>query len=275
MISLILFITIYKYSSICRIQIVSFSTTSVKINDGYLGGITSMSEINIFLAFGAGFLSFISPCVLPLYPVFLSYITGMSVSEIKGENKKINKKALLHTICFLIGFSSIFIMIGFTTTHISGFLLTYQDLIRQIGAILIIFFGLVIVGVLNFEFLMKDRKIQFKNRPAGYFGSIIIGMAFSLGWTPCTGPILAIVLSLAATNPDIGMIMMISYILGFSIPFLLLSLFIGKLSWIKKHSARFVKIGGWIMIFMGVALFFDWMTKLTAFLAGWFGFSGF
>ncbi|WP_373895234.1 cytochrome c biogenesis CcdA family protein [Virgibacillus natechei] len=234
-----------------------------------------MSEINIFIAFGAGFLSFISPCVLPLYPVFLSYITGMSVSEIQDENKKINKKALLHTIFFLLGFSSIFIMIGFTTTFISEFLLTYQDLIRQIGAIVIIFFGLIIVGALNFGFLMKDKKITFKNRPSGFIGSIIIGMAFSLGWTPCMGPILAIVLSLAATNPDIGMVMMISYILGFSIPFLLLSYFIGKFKWIKKHNNRLVKIGGYIMIFMGIALFFDWMTKLTSLLAGWFGFSGF
>ncbi|WP_337018309.1 cytochrome c biogenesis CcdA family protein [Oceanobacillus massiliensis] len=234
-----------------------------------------MSEINIFLAFGAGFLSFISPCVLPLYPVFLSYITGMSVSELKDDNKKMSKKALIHTICFLLGFSSIFIMIGFTTTYISGFLITYQDIIRQIGAILIIFFGLVIVGVLNFDFLMKDRKIHFKNRPAGFVGSFVIGMAFSLGWTPCTGPILAIVLSLAATNPDLGMVMMISYILGFSIPFLVLSLFIGKMKWIRRHSSLMVKIGGWIMIFMGIALFFDWMTKLTAFLAGWFGFTGF
>ncbi|MFD1850286.1 cytochrome c biogenesis CcdA family protein [Oceanobacillus bengalensis] len=234
-----------------------------------------MSEINIFLAFGAGFLSFVSPCVLPLFPVFLSYITGMSVSEIKEENTKLNRKALIHTICFLLGFSSIFIMIGFATTFIGEFLLTYQDIIRQVGAILIIFFGLVIVGIFNFEFLMKDRKIQFKNRPAGFFGSFLIGMAFSLGWTPCTGPILAIVLSLAATQPDIGMVMMVSYILGFSIPFLVLAFFVGKLNWFKKHSEKMVKIGGYVMIFMGIALFFDWMTKLTAFLAGWFGFSGF
>src|SRR5699024_11180809 len=117
---------------------------------------------------------------------------------------------ILHTIFFLLGFSSIFIMIGFTTSFASKFLLAYQDVIRQLGAILIIFFGLVIVGLLNFEFLMKDRKVSFKNRPAGYFGSFIIGMAFSMGWTPCTGPILAIVLTLAATEPQLGMIMMIS-----------------------------------------------------------------
>lgn len=234
-----------------------------------------MSDINVFIAFGAGFLSFISPCVLPLFPAFISYITGMSVNELKDDNKMLNKKSILHTIFFLLGFSSIFIMIGFTTSFVSEFLLTYQDIIRQIGAILIIFFGLVIVGIFNFEFLMKDRKISFKNRPAGFFGSFIIGMAFSMGWTPCTGPILAIVLTLAATDPQLGMVMMISYTLGFSIPFLVLSFFIGKMKWIRRNSLKLVKIGGYIMIVVGVALFFDWMTKLTSFLASFFDFYGF
>jgi len=234
-----------------------------------------MSEINVFIAFGAGFLSFISPCVLPLYPAFLSYITGMSVNEISDESKKLNKNSLIHTIFFLLGFSSVFVMLGFSTSLIAEFLIKHQNLIRQIGAILIVFFGLVIVGVLNFEFLMKDRKITFKNRPAGFFGSFVIGLAFSMGWTPCTGPILVIVLSLAATHPNLGMVMMISYALGFSIPFLLLSIFIGKLNWIKRNSLKLVKIGGYIMIFFGVALFFDWMTKVTSFLAEWVGFFGF
>lgn len=234
-----------------------------------------MSEINIFIAFGAGFLSFISPCVLPLFPAFLSYITGMSVSEVQDDNKRLSRKSLLHTIFFLVGFSSIFIMLGFSASFVSGFLQANQEIIRQIGAILIIFFGLVIVGILNFQFLMKDKKVRFKNRPAGFVGSFLIGMAFSLGWTPCTGPILAIVLSLSATNPEMAMVMMVSYILGFSIPFLLLSFFIGKIKWIKKYSGKIVKIGGYIMIFFGVALFFDWMTKLTSFLAGLIGFQGF
>lgn len=234
-----------------------------------------MSDINVFIAFGAGFLSFISPCVLPLFPAFLSYITGMSVSEIRDDNKMLNRKSLMHTIAFLLGFSSIFIMIGFSTSFISEFLIIYKDIIRQLGAILIVFFGLVIVGILNFDFLMKNKKITFKNRPAGYFGSFIIGMAFSMGWTPCTGPILAIVLSLAATNPGSGMWLMISYTLGFSIPFLILSFFIGKMTWIRKHNTKIVVIGGYIMILVGIALFFDWMTKLTSYLSGLFGFTGF
>ncbi|TQS75469.1 cytochrome c biogenesis protein CcdA [Ornithinibacillus gellani] len=234
-----------------------------------------MSEVNIFLAFGAGFLSFISPCVLPLFPAFLSYITGMSVSELKDDNKMLNRKSMTHTVFFLLGFSVIFIMMGFGSLYISQFMLAYKELIRQIGAILIIFFGLVIVGLLNFEFLMKNRKISFKNRPAGYFGSFIIGLAFSLGWTPCTGPILGIVITLAASQPEMGMVLMISYVLGFSIPFFVLSFFVGKLNWIKKHSQIIVKVGGYMMILLGIALFFDWMTKLTSFLAGFFNFYGF
>ncbi|MFD2045092.1 cytochrome c biogenesis CcdA family protein [Ornithinibacillus salinisoli] len=233
-----------------------------------------MSDINVFIAFGAGLLSFISPCVLPLYPAFLSYITGMSVSELKDDNQKVNKKALLHTIFFLLGFSIIFIILGFYTSLFYEFLTAYKDIIRQLGAIVIVFFGLVIVGIFNFEFLMKDRKISLKNRPAGFVGSFLIGMTFSIGWTPCMGPILGVIVSLTATTPDIGMVMMISYVLGFSIPFFVLSFFVGKLKWIRNHSTKLVKIGGYIMILLGVALFFDWMTKLSAIVAGWLGLFG-
>lgn len=234
-----------------------------------------MQEVNIFLAFGAGFLSFISPCVLPLYPAFLSYITGMSVSELQEENKGLTRRSLLHTVMFLLGFSAIFVTIGFSTSLISDFFLMYQDLIRQIGAILIVFFGLVIVGILDFEFLSKTKTISFKNRPAGFLGSFIIGMAFSMGWTPCTGPILMIVLSLTVSHPDQGLILMISYVLGFALPFLILSLFIGRFRWVRRHSQKLTQVGGYIMIFFGIALFFDWMTKLTSILAEWTGFYGF
>lgn len=234
-----------------------------------------MQEVNIFLAFGAGFLSFVSPCVLPLYPAFISYITGMSVSELQDENKTLAKRSLIHTIMFLLGFSVIFIVLGFGTTVLAEFFIKYQDLIRQIGAILIVFFGLIIVGVFNPEALAKNKTIALKNRPAGFFGSFIIGMAFSMGWTPCMGPILVVVISMAASYPEQGMILMTSYVLGFAIPFLILSFFIGRFTWIRKHSQRIMQIGGYIMILFGVALFFDWMTKFTSILAEWTGFYGF
>ncbi|OCA89303.1 cytochrome C biogenesis protein CcdA [Bacillus sp. FJAT-27225] len=234
------------------------------------------TEVNLFLALGAGFLSFISPCCLPLYPAFLSYITGMSVSDLKSDNAMMQRRSILHTIFFLIGFSSIFVMMGFVTSFIGQFLFQNQDLIRQIGAIFMIIFGLMIIGLFKPEFLMKDRKFQFKNRPAGYAGSILIGMAFAAGWTPCTGPILGAVLSLAATDPSSSMPLMIAYILGFAIPFFILSFFIGRISWIKRNSIKIMKIGGYIMIGMGIMLFFDWLTVIIQVLQPLFGgFTGF
>ncbi|UQD51823.1 cytochrome c biogenesis protein CcdA [Bacillus methanolicus] len=230
-----------------------------------------MSDINVFIALGAGFLSFISPCCLPLYPAFLSYITGMSVGEIKTENAMLQRRSLLHTLFFLLGFSVIFIAIGFTTSFIGQFFAEYKDLIRQIGAIFIVFFGLVIVGILKPEFMMKDRRFEFKNRPSGYIGSAFIGMAFAAGWTPCTGPILMSVFALAASNPGSGLLYMIAYTLGFAIPFFVLSFFIGKLQWIKKHNVTIMKIGGYIMIVMGIILFFNWMTKMISIVTSVFG----
>ncbi|MCA0969038.1 cytochrome c biogenesis protein CcdA [Halobacillus litoralis] len=234
-----------------------------------------MSEVNVFLAFGAGFLSFISPCVLPLFPAFLSYITGMSVSELREENAMLKRKSLIHTVLFLLGFTTIFVILGLSGSYFSQFFISNDTIIRRLGAILIIFFGLVIIGVFNFQFLMKDRKVTFKNRPVGYFGSFIIGLTFSLGWTPCTGPILGAVLALGVENPSSFFVMMMAYSLGFSIPFLLLSFFIGKLNWIRKNSAAIVKVGGYLMIVIGIALYFDWMTMLTSYLAGLFNFQGF
>jgi cytochrome c-type biogenesis protein len=123
---------------------------------------------------------------------------------------------------------------------------------------------------------MKERRFEFKNRPTGLLGSILIGMAFAAGWTPCTGPILASVILLATSNPGSGIIYMIAYALGFAIPFFILSFFIGKINWIKKHNVIIMKIGGAIMIIMGVMLFFDWLTKIIIFFTNIFGgFTGF
>ena len=209
---------------------------------------------------GAGFLSFISPCCLPLYPAFLSYITGMSVGELKSDNGMLQRRSLLHTIFFLIGFSIIFVAIGFGTSFMGSFFIEYQDLIRQIGAIFIVLFGFIVIGFIHPEFMMKNRRFEFKNRPSGFIGSILIGMAFAAGWTPCTGPILMSVILLAGTNPESGMFYMLAYSIGFAIPFLLLSFFLGRMNWIRKHNVKIMKIGGSIMIIMGIFLFFDWMT---------------
>ncbi|MEK4701909.1 cytochrome c biogenesis protein CcdA [Solibacillus sp. FSL R7-0668] len=235
-----------------------------------------VSQLNLFLAFGAGLLSFISPCSLPLYPAFLSYITGISFNELKEEKGIFNRKALLHTLLFLLGFSIIFMALGFSTSFIGTLFIQYQDLLRQVGAIIIVIFGLVILGVFKFDFLQSEKRFLFKKRPKGYLGTIIIGMGFAAGWTPCTGPILAGVIALGISDPDRGMWYMLFYVLGFSIPFLIMSLFIGKMKFLQKRSDLFMKIGGIIMIIMGILLYFDWMTKIIALLTPFFGgFTGF
>ncbi|AQQ55049.1 cytochrome c biogenesis CcdA family protein [Planococcus lenghuensis] len=229
------------------------------------------AELSLFLAFGAGFLSFISPCCLPLYPAFLSYITGMSVNELKNERGMMQQRAILHTIFFLLGFSAIFIALGFSTSLFSDWFIIYDDVIRQVGAIFIVFFGLVILGIFTPSFLMKDKKITFQNRPSGYFGTFIIGIAFAAGWTPCTGPITGAVYGLAATNPGAGVWYMLAYVLGFAIPFFVLSFFITRMDWVRRRSRTIMKVGGSVMIAVGVLLFFDGMTYLIRVMSPFFG----
>ncbi|WP_079525049.1 MULTISPECIES: cytochrome c biogenesis CcdA family protein [Halobacillus] len=236
-----------------------------------------MADINLLLAFGAGFLSFISPCNLPLYPAFLSYITGMSLDDLQDKKLLAKKQPFLHTLFFLFGFSIIFIAIGFSTSWIGGWFIRYDDLIRQLGAILIIFLGLVTLGIFKPEVLMKDYKVPLKNRPQGYLGSSAVGMGFAAGWTPCTGPILAAVIALGVSSPNQAVLYMICYVLGFSIPFIIMALFIGRLKWIRKHNRKIMAVGGYAMIAMGIVLFFGWMTQFTSFITnqffgGWTGF---
>ncbi|MFD2829039.1 cytochrome c biogenesis CcdA family protein [Corticicoccus populi] len=232
------------------------------------------SEVTFLLAFGAGVLSFISPCVLPVFPAFVSYITGMSYNEV--ENQKFNMRAILHTLFFLIGFSIIYIALGFGTSFFGGFFIEHGDLIRQLGAIMIVVFGLVITGILRFDFLMKDRKIHFKNRPSGFLGSILIGMAFAAGWTPCNGPIIGAIFAMSATEPSNALMLMVIYCLGFAVPFFVLSFFVSKTRWMLKYSNTIMKVGGVIMILMGILLYFDGLTKIIIWLQPLFGdFQGF
>lgn len=236
-----------------------------------------MAHLNLFIAFSAGVLSFVSPCTLPIYPGFLSYVTGVSVSELKQENGMLHRRAILHTTFFLIGFSMIFIALGFSTSLIGNLFYQYSDLLRRIGAIIVCFFGLVAIGLIRPRFLMQDKKFTFRNRPSGYFGSILIGLGFAAGWTPCMGTILAAVLGLAFSSPGPDIPYMVAYVLGFAVPFFILSFFLGKLGWIKRHSAKTMQVGGYVMLVMSVFLFFDWMTKISSFLSSYVfnGFQGF
>jgi cytochrome c-type biogenesis protein len=160
-----------------------------------------MDSVNLWIALWAGIASFISPCCLPLYPSYLSYITGISVSELKsGESSsQVRRQTMLHTLSFIVGFSIIFYALGLTAGFLGNFFIDYRDLLRQIAALLIFIMGLFLLGIFQPQWLMKERKLQIKFRPAGYIGSVLVGMGFAAGWSPCVGPILSAILALATT----------------------------------------------------------------------------
>ncbi len=226
-----------------------------------------MNELSAFSAFGAGLISFLSPCVLPVYPAFLSYITGISIHQ--NDNKKLlfNKRAFLHTLFFILGFSMIYLALGFTTSYFAKIFQIYQNELRVIGAILIIFFGMILAGIFQPKMLLQNKRFEFKNRPSGYFGSFLIGLAFSAGWTPCMGPTLGYFITLSATEPSFGLLYMVCYIIGFAIPFIILSFFIDWIKAFRKLSAKLMIISGWILIVMGFVLLLDWMNKITTFIS--------
>jgi len=234
------------------------------------------ANLTIWLALWVGFLSFISPCCLPLYPSFLSYITGMTVDEVKNGRAVFQKQALLHTLFFILGFSIVFMALGMSTSWIGSFFASQKDLIRQLGGILIVVMGLFVLGVFKMDWMMRSWKVELKNRPIGYTGSILVGITYAAGWTPCVGPILGLITTLGLTDPSGALKYTIAYTLGFAVPFLVMTFFISKVRWIMKYSELMMKIGGVTMILFGIMLYFDLMTRITEVLIRLYGgFTGF
>lgn len=227
-----------------------------------------MDSVNVWIALWAGIASFISPCCLPLYPSFLSYITGISVSELKSGRTtvQVRRQTMLHTLSFILGFSIIFYALGLTAGFVGSFFIDYRDLLRQIAAILIFVMGLFLLGIFQPQWLMRERKLSIKFRPAGYIGSVFVGMGFAAGWSPCVGPILSAILALAATEPGTWFQLTTSYSLGFAIPFFVLSFFIGSTKWILRYSNLLMKIGGGLMIVIAILLYTGKMTQITLWL---------
>lgn len=227
-----------------------------------------MDSVNLWIALWAGIASFISPCCLPLYPSFLSYITGISVSELKSgrTTSQVRRQTMIHTLSFIVGFSIIFYALGLTAGFLGSFFIDYRDLLRQIAALLIFVMGLFLLGIFQPQWLMKERKLTIKFRPAGYIGSVFVGMGFAAGWSPCVGPILSAILALAATEPGTWLQLTTAYSLGFAIPFFVLSFYIGSTKWILRYSNIIMKIGGGLMIVIAILLYTGKMTQITLWL---------
>lgn len=239
-----------------------------------MGGIEADTLLiaGTFLAIGAGALSFLSPCVLPIFPAYLSYITGISVKELQGsKNTKIRKEILSHSLIFLIAVSLVFISLGASASlfgqWVQGLLIGDSGLfIQRIAGILIMFMGLFVGGWITIPSLMKERRFQYTKKRANYIGTFLIGLGFAAGWTPCIGPIFGSILLLAASNPVQGIFYTVMYVVGFSLPFLVLSFFLGSTRWIVRHSGTIMKVGAVVMILMGLVLFLGLMPQITGFL---------
>ena len=211
--------------------------------------------IEIFIAFGAGLISFLSPCVLPLIPGYIAYISGSSLNELL-EKKDVN---LLPIILFTFGFSIVFIIFGASATFLGKFLLSNSFPLRIIAGVIIIFFSLHIIGIINIKFLNYEKKI-YADRNNTIFSSILIGMAFAFGWTPCIGPILGSILILASTTENIGkgILLLSSYSLGLAIPFILSGYLIQKFILLSKNIKKkmnvITKVGGILLFLTGILI---------------------
>ena len=227
--------------------------------------------IEFLIAFGAGLISFLSPCVLPLIPGYISYISGSSLNELI-EKQKVN---LLPIIFFTLGFSLVFIIFGAAATFIGQFLLKNSNILRILAGSVIILFSLHIIGIINLKFLNYEKRI-YTNTNKNLFSSIIIGMAFGFGWTPCIGPILGSILALASTEQTIlkGMLLLSFYSLGLAIPFILsgylIQKFIAVSKNIKNKMSLISKIGGALLLITGILIITNQLQALGFYLIEYF-----
>ena len=224
--------------------------------------------IKSFLAFGAGFISFLSPCVLPLIPGYISYISGESLGDIVEKQKKV----ILKTVLFSLGFSLVFISFGATASLIGNILLENSNTLRIIAGIIIIIFSLQLIGILNLNFLNQEKRFQTKNYSNNLFFPILVGAAFGFGWTPCIGPVLGSILTLAAVESSIGkgILLLSFYSLGLAIPFILSGYGISKFLAFSKNFRKNIKIvsvsGGVILLITGILILTNKLQALGYFI---------
>lgn len=230
-------------------------------------------------AFIAGLLSFLSPCVLPLIPSYITYITGLSFADLQAEHPthKVRRQTIIHSLLFIGGFTAVFVLLGASATFIGGFLDQHKDGIRKIGGALIVLFGVHLTGIFPIHFLLGEKRVTIHRKPAGYVGSFMVGLAFAAGWTPCIGPILASILMVAATEKTVyhGIALLLTYSIGLGLPFFLASLamhqFLVFFNRFKKYIRVFEIITGIFLILVGVLIFTNYLAILARYANILFG----
>ena len=228
--------------------------------------------LNLLIAFSAGFISFLSPCVLPLIPGYISYISGQTLDEIIEGNKSV----LLKIISFSVGFSIVFIFFGITASFIGKFLINYSNQLRIMAGLIIILFSLQLIGLINLKILNSEVRFFTKNYRNNLIFPVIVGMAFSFGWTPCIGPILGSILALAAIEESISksILLLSFYSLGLAIPFIISGVLIDKFLFFSKSFRKYIltitKVGGAILLLTGIAILTGQLQVLGFFILEYF-----
>jgi cytochrome c-type biogenesis protein len=231
--------------------------------------------LSLGLAFVAGLVSFLSPCVLPLVPSYITFVTGMTLDELTAHGRDAaRRRAVLHALVFVLGFTLVFIALGATATALGAATRRALPLLQQIGGVAIAAFGLSMLGVLRPPALMRERRVHFASKPAGLVGSALVGVAFGAGWTPCIGPVLASILLYAGIEATMmrGMLLLVAYAIGLGIPFLIAAV---GFNWYLASARRITRwlrplelAAGAILVLVGVLLFPGRFTALSSFLAG-------
>lgn len=225
-----------------------------------------LGNVSLPIAFGAGFLSFFSPCILPLIPVYIMYMAGVNLESELEERRLV---ALTRTIGFIIGFTIIFIIMGTSASFIGKMFIRNKEVFSKVSGLLIIVFGLNMMGIIRVGFLNMEKKMKVPKKVTNWFSSILMGMAFAAGWTPCFGPVLASILIYAGGTATVskGIYLLLVYSVGMAIPFLLTALFINVFSKLLERTEKVMvyipKIGGLIMVIFGVLVFFNKVIDIS------------
>lgn len=223
--------------------------------------------LGLAIAFSAGLLSFLSPCVLPLIPSYVTFITGLSLEDVT----KARRTAIIHALLFVLGFTLIFMALGAAATGFGRLLLAQRFWISRAGGVLVIVFGLYLLGILNITSFMREKRFHLANKPVGYLGSVLVGIAFGAGWSPCIGPILGAILTFTASQADLkrGLLLLFFYSMGLAVPFLAAALaveqFLKLFARLKSQMVWVQRIAGVLLIVVGVLM----VTNYLAILSSW------
>jgi cytochrome c-type biogenesis protein len=224
-------------------------------------------------AFVAGLFSFLSPCVLPLVPGYVSLISGAGVEELKSQDSQVLRKVMLNSIGFILGFSIVFIALGAISTQVGQLMARYKSVLAQVAGVVIILFGLHLTGIFKIKALYTDARLHSIKGSSTWGGAFLIGFAFAFGWTPCVGPILAVILGFAAVQDSVfkGILLLAVYSLGLAVPFLMTALLMGRFmkfySGFRRHMQAVEVASGALLIVLGALLVFGRFTIISNYLS--------